>query len=160
MSLSALLNNRHVELTLASSSTIRFSPQRLQMILVLPVVERPPLGGAWFSRASRNGSHPTYTSTVVCEFFFFLMYFWAFWLYPSPHVHPYFYIWILVTQYTYQITFNSDSGFVAFMPQAKGPASSETLSSRSYVLRFIFGLPSPTVFFISCYNWFSCIYKK
>jgi hypothetical protein len=66
--------NWHVELTPASSSTFCFNPRRLQKILFLPVVERPPLGGACFSHASRNGSHPTSHPTrlvlAVCDFFY------------------------------------------------------------------------------------------
>jgi hypothetical protein len=42
----AHLNIRRMELKPASSSAFRFSPWRLQKIPALPVVERPPLGGA------------------------------------------------------------------------------------------------------------------
>jgi hypothetical protein len=129
-----------VELTPTSSSTFRFSPLRLQKILALPIVERPPLGGAWFSRASKNGSHPSLEAAVLVVLF---MYFWALLLYLSPLVYPCFCVWVLVTQYTCQITFIGDPGFVASMPQVNGPASSKALPLHNFVLIFIFGLPRP-----------------
>jgi hypothetical protein len=44
-----------------------FDSMRFQKVTMCPVDERPPLGGAWFSRASRDGSHPIflYHSSVV-----------------------------------------------------------------------------------------------
>jgi hypothetical protein len=46
---------------------LHFNSWRIQMTPVCPVDERPPLGGAWFSRVSEDGSRPIffYQSTVV-----------------------------------------------------------------------------------------------
>jgi hypothetical protein len=140
----APLNIRRVELSLASSSAFSFNPWRLQKISALPVVERPPLGGACFSRASKNSSHLS-SEAAVCVFLF--MYLWALLLYHSPLVYPCFYVWVLVTQYTCQITFTGNLGFVAFMPRANGPASSEALPPRTFIFSFIFGLPRPCFVF-------------
>jgi len=74
---------------------------------------------------------------------FVLLFFWAYLLYPSPHVYPCFSVWVHVTQYTCEITFNGDPDFVASVPRVKGPASSEALPPRTYVLSLIFGLPIP-----------------
>lgn len=61
-----------------------------------------------------------------------------------------------MTQYTFEITFTGDPGFVASVPQANGPASSEALLLRTFVLSFNFGLPRPSfsvfLFFFFC-NW-------
>jgi hypothetical protein len=61
----------------------------------------------------------------------------------SPPVYPCFSVWVLVIQYTCEITFNGDPGFVASVPRVKGLASSEALPPRTYVLSLIFGLPIP-----------------
>jgi len=102
------------------------------------------LGGACFSNASRNDSHQTsystHTSAVVCVFF---NEFLDFLLYISPHVYSYFCVWVIVTQYICQITFNSDPGFVASMPQGKGLVSSKALPPRSYIHSLNFRLPRP-----------------
>jgi hypothetical protein len=50
---------------------------RLQRIPFLPVAKRSNLGDACFSRASRNGSHPSSLSSrlvAVCDFFFSYIY--------------------------------------------------------------------------------------
>jgi hypothetical protein len=52
-----------------------------------------------------------------------------------------------VTQYTSQITFTSDTGFVASILQTIGPASPEALLPRTIVLSFNFGLPKPCCVF-------------
>jgi len=48
-----------------------------------------------------------------------------------------------MTQYTYDITFIGDPGFVASVPRVKGPASSKALPPRTFVLSLLFGLPMP-----------------
>jgi hypothetical protein len=58
----------------------------------------------------------------------------------SPPVYFCFGVRVLVTQYTFQITFNGKPDFVASVPQVIRPASSEALSC---VLSFL-------VFFLSC----------
>jgi hypothetical protein len=141
----APLNIRRVELSPTSSSAFRFSPRQLQKISAPPVVERPPLGGAWFSRTSRNDSHLS-SEAVVCVFLF--MYFWALLFCSFPLVYPCFCVWVLVTQYTCQIIFIGDPGFVASLPRANGPTSLEALSPRTFILSFIFGLPRPCSVFL------------
>jgi hypothetical protein len=49
------------------------------MFPVLPAIERPSLDDAWFSRGSRDGSHPAQSTVfyfpalcLVCFFFFLL----------------------------------------------------------------------------------------
>jgi hypothetical protein len=44
-----------------------------------------------------------------------------------------------VTQYTCEITFNGDPGFVASVPQTKGPASLEALPPRTFIHKLNFG---------------------
>jgi hypothetical protein len=129
-----------VEHTPASSATFRFNPQWSQKIPVFPVVERPSLGGAWFSRTSKDGSHLTRSTAAM--FVFVLLYFWAYLLCHSPLVHPSNGVSVLLTQYTFQITFNDDPGFVASVPQANGPASPEALRPRTFIFTFLFRLPN------------------
>jgi hypothetical protein len=106
-----------------------------------PAVERPPLGGACSPRAVMEGSHPAFLWTSTVYFIIFvLLYFWTYLLFPSPHVHPsYGCDWVLVTQYTFLITFIGDPGFVALVPRAIEPASSKVLPPR----KIVFGLPCP-----------------
>jgi hypothetical protein len=64
-----------------------------------------------------------------------------------PIIHPifcYYGVWVLVTQYTFEITFTGDPGFVTSVSRANGPAFSEALPPRTFVLSFIFGLPRPS----------------
>jgi hypothetical protein len=113
-----------VELLRAPSSTFRTNPRWFKLIPPLPIAERPSLGSAWFSRPSWDGSHTASSSIFAAVVFVFVcLFFWAFLLYPSPPVYPYFGVWVLVTQYTYEITFNGDPSFVASVPRANGPAS-------------------------------------
>jgi len=94
-----------------------FLPRRILTKLGFPAAERLSLGGACFSRASQAGSHPSSPrfSAVVVGFSF--MFFWAYVLYPPPLVYLCcFGVWVLVTQYTFEITFNGDLDFVASMP--------------------------------------------
>ncbi len=58
-------------------------------------VERLSLGGAWFSHASRDGSHSIRSTAVV--FVFVLLYFWTYLLFPSLRVHFCYGVWVLVT---------------------------------------------------------------
>jgi hypothetical protein len=53
---------------------------------------------------------------LLLLFFFFSCISRFFLLYTSPHVHPCNCVWVIVTQYTCQITFNGDPGFVASVP--------------------------------------------
>jgi hypothetical protein len=97
-----------------------------------PAVERPPLGGACSSCAVMEGSHPAFLWTSAVYFIIFVL------LFPSPHVHPsYGCDWVLVTQYTFLITFIGDPGFVASVPRVIEPASSKVLPPR----KIVFGLP-------------------
>lgn len=61
----------------------------------------------------------------------------------SPHVYVCFGVWVLVIQYTFQITLNGDPDFVTSVPQVIGPVFSEALSLHTFVLSFLFGLPRP-----------------
>jgi hypothetical protein len=109
-----------------------------------PADERLLLGGACSPRAVMDGSHPAFLWTATVGLIVFvLLFFWAYLLYPSPPVYPCFSVWVLVTQYTCEITFNGDPDFVASVPRVKGPASSEALPPRTYILSLIFGLPIP-----------------
>jgi len=56
---------------------------------------------------------------------------------------PYFGVWVLVTQYTCEITFIGDPDFVASVPRANEPTSSKVLPPRTYIPRLYFGLPKP-----------------
>jgi hypothetical protein len=116
---------------------------------VFPVAERPPLGGACSSRAVTDGSHCSSSCQTAADtvyVFISLLFFWAHLLYPSPPVYPCFCVWVLVTQYTCDIIFNGDPGFVASVPRAKGPASSEALPPRTFILSLNLGCPSSPVF--------------
>jgi hypothetical protein len=144
--------NRRVELLTAPSSTFRINPGWFRPILPLPIAERPSLGGAWFSRASWDGSHTASSAIFAAAVFVFVcLFFWAFLLYPSLPVYPYFGVWVFVTQCTYEIIFNGDPGFVASVPQANGPASSEALPPRTFIHSLYFGLPKP---FCTCVFYF------
>jgi hypothetical protein len=127
---------------------------------VSPTGERPSSGRAWLSRATRGGSHPPPLRASVVGFLLVFvlllcfvlgfsivtLFFWDYMLYPSPPVYPCFCVWVLVTQYTCEITFIGDPDFEASVPQAKGPASSEALPPRTFILSFKFGLPNPSCF--------------
>jgi hypothetical protein len=82
----------------------------------------------------------------VIVFPFLFMFFWVILLDISLPVHPCNGVWVLVAQYTPNITFTGDPGFVTSVPQTIGPASSEALSPRTFVLSFNFGLSSPSIF--------------
>jgi hypothetical protein len=136
--------NRRVEPPHAPSSTFRSNPRWFWKFPPLPIAERLSLGGAWFSRASWEGSHTASSANIAAAVFVFLcLLYWAYLLYYFPPVYPCFGVWVLVTQYTFEITFNGDPGFVASVPRANGPASSEALPPRTFVLSFNFGLPRP-----------------
>jgi hypothetical protein len=109
--------------------------------------ERLSLGGACVSRAVRDGSHTAFCFWISVVFAFVFLFFWAY-LFYFPHVHPRNRgVWVLVTQYTLQITFNGNPGFVASVPRTKGPASSEALPLHNFILSFVLGLPSPIMFY-------------
>jgi len=84
---------------------------------------------------------------IVFPVLFFFLYFWVFLLHVSPHVHPYNGVWVLVTQYTSNITFTGDSGFMASVSQTFGPTSSKELPPRTFILHLNFGLSSPNYVF-------------
>jgi flagellar biosynthesis component FlhA len=65
-----------------------------------------------------------------------------------------------VTQYTFQITFNGDSDFVASVYRVKRPASSEALPHVISLLGLFLGCPVLIVFFISYCNLFFMYLKK
>lgn len=109
--------------------------------------KRLSLGGACVSRAVREGSHTACCFWISVVFVYVFLFFWAY-LFYFLHGHPCNRsVWVFVTQYTTQITFNGDPGFVASVPRVKGPASSEVLLPRTFILNFIFGLPSPILFY-------------
>jgi len=137
--------NRPVEPPTAPSSTFCNNPRWFRTIPPFPIAGRLSLGDAWFSRANQEGSHPARLTAAV--FVFVCLYYWAYLLYLSPLVYSYFGVWVHVTKYTCQITFNGDPGFVASVPRAKGPASLEALPLYTFVLRFLFGLPRPYCLF-------------
>jgi hypothetical protein len=117
-----------------------------------PATERPPLGGAWTSRAVTDDSHSSSinrTSVVFAVFVFVCLFYWVYLLYLSPPVYHCFSVWVLVTQYTCEITFNGDPDFVALVPQTKESTSSEALPSRTFVPSLYFGLPKPSCVCIS-----------
>jgi hypothetical protein len=90
---------------------------------------------------------PPSASAFSVVFVFIFLFFWAYLFYFS-HVYPCNRgVWVLVTQYTLQITFTGDPGFVVSVPQAKGPASSEALPPRTFILSFVLGLPSSIMFY-------------
>jgi len=141
----ASMLNRRMMHPPASSIFSCYLPRLNLTKLGLPVDERLSLGSACFSRATQDGSHPSSTRFSASVVYFCFMFFWAFVLSPFPHVYPCYYgVWVLVTQYTFEITFTGDSGFVASVPRANGPASSEALPPRTFVLSFNFGLPRPS----------------
>jgi hypothetical protein len=53
-------------------------------------------------------------------------------------------------QYTCEITFNGDLGFVASVPQIKGPAFLEALPPRTFIHKLNFGLSKPSC--VSTFN--------
>jgi hypothetical protein len=55
-------------------------------------------------------------------------------LYPSPTVYSCFCGWVIVTQYTCQITFTSNPDFVASVSRVKGPASSKALPLHTFII--------------------------
>jgi hypothetical protein len=116
----------------------------------LPVflaAERLSLGGACVSRTVRDGSHTACCLWIYVVFVYVFLSFWAY-LFSFLYVHLCNRcVWVFVTQYTTQITFNGDPGFVASVPRAKGPASSEALPPRTFILSFVFGLPSPILYY-------------
>jgi hypothetical protein len=143
----ALRFNWRVRLPTAPSSTFRANPWWFQSIPPFPTAKRPSLGGAWFSRASREGSHPASANLVAAIFVFVCLLYWIFLLYSSPPVYPCVGVWVLVTQYTCQIIFIGGPAFVASVPRVKGPASLEALLSRTFVYSLNFGLPRPCCIF-------------
>lgn len=60
---------------------------------------------------------------------------------PLSPVYSCFSVWVPVTQYSCEITFNGDSGFVASVPRAIGPASLEALPPHTFILTLYFRLP-------------------
>jgi hypothetical protein len=138
--------NRRVEPPHAPSSTFRSNPRWFRKFPPLPIAERPSLGGAWFSRASWEGSHTASSANIAAAIFVFIcLLYWAYLLYPSPPpVFPCFGVWVLVTQYTCEITFNGDPDLMASVSRANGPASAEALPPRTYIHSLFFGLPKPS----------------
>jgi hypothetical protein len=137
--------NRRVMHRSASSIFSCFLPRRNLTKLRLPADERLSLGGACFSRAPQDGSHPSSTWFSVAVVYFRFMFFWAFVLSPFPLIYLCCYgVWVLVTQYTFEIIFTGDPDFVASVPRANEPASSEALPPRTFILSFNFGLPRPS----------------
>lgn len=111
------------------------------------VAEWLSLGGAWDTRAVSEGSHFALCFWISVVFVFVFLFFWAFLCY-FPHVYPCNWcVCVIVTQYTTQITLSGDPDFVAFVPRAKGPASSKVLSPHTFILSFVLGLPSPITFY-------------
>jgi hypothetical protein len=158
----ASLLNRRMLHPPASSIFSCFLPRRNLTKLGLPVDERLSLGGAWFSRATQDGSHPSSTRFSAAFVYFRFMIFWAFVLSPFPHVYLCYYgVWVLVTQYTFEITFTGDPDFVASVSRANGPASSEVLPRVLSFLVSILGCPYPlVVLFLFCCNWLLIVLIK
>jgi hypothetical protein len=77
-----------------------------------------------------------------CSLFFFF-FFGVFLLHVFSPVHYCNGVWVIVTQYTSNITITGDLDFVVSMPQTIGLASSEALSPCIFVLSLNFGLPNP-----------------
>jgi hypothetical protein len=110
-----------------------------------PAAKRPPLGGAWTSRAVTDGSHSFSINKTFAIFAFLVcLFYWASLLSPFPPVYPYFGVRVLVTRYTCEITFNGDPGFVALVPQTKRSAPSEALPPHTFIHRLNFGLSKPS----------------
>jgi hypothetical protein len=147
---SVFRSGRRVTTLFAPTASHHFGHRWFRMKPAFPVAERSPLGGACPSRAvTAAGSHcssskRTSAAVTVCVLIFLL--FWAYLLYPSPSVYPCNCVWVLVTQYTCYITFTGDPGFVASVPRTNGPASSEALPPRTFILSFQFGLSKPSCF--------------
>jgi hypothetical protein len=87
----ALCSLRHVGAMFVLPS---FHLDRLQCFWASPAnpaAERPPLGGAWTSRAITDGSHSSSinrTFAVFTVFLFVCLFYWVYLLYPSPPVYP------------------------------------------------------------------------
>jgi hypothetical protein len=79
----------------------------------------------------------------ACTHFFFFFFFGVFLLHVFSPVHYCNGVWVIVTQYTSNITITGDLDFVVSMPQTIGLASSEALSPCIFVLSLNFGLPNP-----------------
>jgi len=77
---------------------------------------------------------------ILLKIFFF---FGVFLLHVFSPVHYCNGVWVIVTQYTSNITITGDLDFVVSMPQTIGLASSEALSPCIFVLSLNFGLPNP-----------------
>jgi hypothetical protein len=86
--------NRLVELPLALSSTFRTNPPWFRTISPFPTAERLSLSGAWFSRASREGSHPATARLADAVFVFVCLLYWVFLLFSSPPVYPCFCVYL------------------------------------------------------------------
>jgi hypothetical protein len=84
-----------------------------------------------------------YVIVFLVLFFFFFFFFGVFLLHVFSPVHYCNGVWVIVTQYTSNITITGDLDFVVSMPQTIGLASSEALSPCIFVLSLNFGLPNP-----------------
>jgi hypothetical protein len=71
--------NQCVEPLTAPFSTFRTNPWWFRTSPPFPTVERPSLGGTWFSRASLEGSH--LARLVAAIFVFVCLFYWAYLLY-------------------------------------------------------------------------------
>jgi hypothetical protein len=136
-----LRSRRLVATTSAPSASQRLGHQWFRVKPAFPNAERPPVCGAWTSHAVKEGSHPFSFNRTSDAFVFVLLFFWAYLLFSSPHVYPCFDNWVLVTQFTCDITFTGDPGFVASVPRVNRPSSSEVLPPRTFVHSLNFGLP-------------------
>jgi hypothetical protein len=152
---SVLRSGQRVATPFAPTTSHHFGHRWFRAKPAFPVAERPSLGGACTSRAVTDGSHSSsfyWTSAVLAVCVFIYLFYWAYLLYPSPPLYLYFCVWVLVTQYTCDITFIGDPSFVVSVSRAKGLASSEALPPRTFIHSFKFGLPKPFCF---CFFKFS-----
>jgi len=82
-------------------------------------------------------------------------------LHLSPPIHPSNGVWVLVTQYTSNITFTSDPSFVVSVPQTIEPASLETLHRvLSFLVLILSCLAQICFFFLVILILFSYLKKK
>jgi hypothetical protein len=133
----------------APSSTFPFNPRWFRKFPPLLIAERPSLGGAWFSRATWEGFHTAYSANIVAAVFvFFCLLYWAYLLYHFFPVYPCFVVWVFVTQYTFEITFNGPC------LELMGPHLRKYCPRVFSFLVSILGCPGPSVvYFLFCCNW-------
>jgi hypothetical protein len=120
-------------LSTTTTTSVSWVRHRFWLLRLLPLAARvthAPLGKVL--------TPPSAIGPLLCLF----LYFWAYLLFLSSLIHLCNSVWVLMTQYTFQITFT----YVAFVPRAKRHPSSEVLPLRTFILKFVFALPSPFVF--------------